>query len=357
MIDAHIVEAKYVFLDIVGFTRGRHVEAQAAIVEKLNEVVSNVLDKVFEIAARNRILLPTGDGMCIVLLDRDAPFDIHVQIALALLANLHIYNGKTKDEMMRFDLRIGVNANEDNLIQDINGERNMAGAGINIAQRVMNSADGNQILVSTRVHETLRDREKYMGMFRSYTAITKHRERISVHQLVKEGERGLNLDVPQAFQEPATVEKKEPQLTRNVAYYLAHAIRNRPTLVENKDKIYNDDAFIILLHYLAEDSKRQSESTEVEYSHVRTYKARSATFWEQYEHYSSLDTYVAGDLSHFVQYGNSDYLSRYCNCFVQDNIGLPDYRAASDHGKQKLKQDWPDVWDEFDLDDDEMSSP
>lgn len=55
---------------------------------------------------------------------------------------------------------MGINTNADNLVTDINGARNLAGAGINIAQRVMDSADGNQILVSHSVYDTLRDREK-----------------------------------------------------------------------------------------------------------------------------------------------------------------------------------------------------
>jgi class 3 adenylate cyclase len=346
MTEARIIEAKYVFLDIVGFTRDRHVEAQAACVEKLNKIVRIALDSVVDVAPEDRILLPTGDGMCIVLLGRDAPYDIHVQVALAILANLDANNDQTEDEMLRFKVRIGINANEDNLITDINGNPNMAGSGINVAQRVMDSADGNQILVSTRVHETLRDRKKYMGMFRGYSATTKHGLSVPVYQLVKEGERGLNVDVPRNFQKPAPVEKEEPRLTKHVAYYLAHAIRNRPILVENKDKIYDDD-----------DSRRQSESTEVEYTYTRTYKAKSATFWEQYEHYRSQDSYVMSDFGHFIQFGNEEYLSRYSYCFVKDNIGLSDYRAASERGREKLKRDWPEIWEEFGLEDGEVSQP
>ncbi len=197
MADARIVEAKYVFLDIEGFTRGRHVEAQAACVEKLNTIVSIALDHIVEVSPEDRILLPTGDGMCIVLLGREAAYDLHMQVALAILANLAANNAQTEDEMLRFDVRIGINANEDNLITDINGNPNMAGSGINVAQRVMDSADGNQILVSTRVHETLRDRQKYMGCYRGYTSTTKHGQSVPVYQLVKD-EAGLNVDVPQA---------------------------------------------------------------------------------------------------------------------------------------------------------------
>lgn len=354
MTEAKIVDAKYIFLDIVGFTRGRHVEAQAACVEKLNKIVSIVLDNVIEVATEDRILLPTGDGMCIVLLSREASYDLHVHVALAILANLRSNNDLTEDEMMSFEVRIGINANEDNLIMDINGNLNMAGSGINVAQRVMDSADGNQILVSTRVHETLRDRKEYMDCFRSYTATTKHGQSVPVYQLVKEEVPGLNLDIPQAFQTPAPVEKKEPQLTKHVAYYLAHAIRNHPILVKNKDKIYDDNSIIALLHFLAEDYERQSESTEVQFNYSQTHKAGSATFLEQYEYYKSVDSGVVSDLSHYIQYGNGNYLSKYSTCFIRDHIGLSDYRAASEHGKQKLKRDWPEIWEEFSLDNSEL---
>ncbi len=350
MADVKIVDAKYVFLDIVGFTRDRDVEAQADCVEKLNTVVKLGLDKVVKVAEEDRILLPTGDGMCIVLLGRDAPFDLHMQVALAILANLEASNQGTQEEMLKFEVRIGINENADNLITDINGRRNVAGSGINVAQRVMDSADGNQIVVSTRVHENLRERRQYRGWFRGYPAETKHGESVPVHQFVKKGETGLNLDEPQALREPEPVKMKEPKLSKHAVYFLAHAIRNHSVLVENKGRIYRDEAYVILLQFLAHDTVRESERTEVEHTYPRAYKAGSATFWEQYEYYASLDDDVTRELSSFIEYGNKEYLHRFRNCFIRDNIGLADFRAASDYGKRKLKEDWPAIWDELDLD-------
>lgn len=73
---------------------------------------------------------------------------------------------------------------------------------------------------------------------------------------------------------------------------------------------------------------------------------------EQYEHYKSVDTYVVSDLSTFIEFNNENYLSRFGNCFLQNSIGIWDFRAASDHGKRKLKQDWPEIWEEFELETD-----
>src|SRR5215207_3694596 len=120
---ANIVDAKYIFLDVVGFTRGRHVEAQASIVEKLNEIVRHVLDVSLKVPENDCILIPTGGGICIVLLGRDAPYDAHVQVAFGILARLDAHNENTADEMLRFEVRVGLNENRDNEITDINGHR------------------------------------------------------------------------------------------------------------------------------------------------------------------------------------------------------------------------------------------
>ncbi len=340
------VDAKYVFLDIVGFTRNRSVEAQSDIVGYLNGIVKDSL-AASQIPEGDRILLPTGDGICIAITSRRLSYDIHVQLALAILKRLHAHNADTENEMRRFEVRIGINANTDNLVTDINGSRNVAGAGINAAQRVMDSADGNQVLVSHAVHETLRHRERYIGTFRSYTAKTKHDEQVPVHQLLIQNATGLNLDEPQAF---ITQKKKQPKLTEHVAYYLAHAIANHGILIENKDSIYNDYAVVTLLYFLAKDSEKQSQATELETVYPDTYKAGSATFLEQYEYYRQLDNDLVWDFARFVQWSNSEYLSRYNNCFGTDRIGLIDYRAVSESGKRKLNEEWPQIWDEFGLD-------
>jgi hypothetical protein len=98
------------------------------------------------------------------------------------------------------------------------------------------------------------------------------------------------------------------------------------------------------------DSEKQAHATELEAVYPQTYKAGSATFWEQYEYYSQLDHNLIWDLARFVQWSNNEYLSRYDNCFSRSGLGLTDYRAISEYGKHKLKEEWPQVWDEFGLD-------
>lgn len=74
MADVETVDAKYVFLDVVGFTRGRSVEAQSEIVEAFNEIVGSLLHE-HNLPPDQRILLPTGDGVCLTILKRD-PYDL-----------------------------------------------------------------------------------------------------------------------------------------------------------------------------------------------------------------------------------------------------------------------------------------
>jgi class 3 adenylate cyclase len=170
------VRAKYIFLDIVGYSHNRSVEAQTEVISVLNAIVLKALVE-SGIKQDGQILLPTGDGICIAIVDVSASYDIHLRIALIILRELRDHNTGTPDAMRRFEVRIGLNENVDNKIIDINGKPNIAGAGINLAQRIMSAADGNQVLVGDAVYETLRHREHYMNKFRSHSVLQKHTDK------------------------------------------------------------------------------------------------------------------------------------------------------------------------------------
>lgn len=191
--------AKYIFLDVVQFTHNRNVEAQADIVKDLNKLVVEAV-KDHGIADDNRIYIPTGDGLCIALLNTEGrySYDIHMRIALKLLESLNAFNADEPDEMRRFEVRIGINANEDNLITDINGRPNLAGAGISLASRIMDKADGSQILVGESVFERLQQRERYMERFKPFWVTDKHGARFRLYQYLG-ASVGLSLEVPKAF--------------------------------------------------------------------------------------------------------------------------------------------------------------
>src|SRR5205814_2001779 len=153
----------------------------------VNEVVSAAVSQ------ESMIFLPTGDGLCIALIDPALPYDIHVRIALGIIGKIEEHNVNASDETRKFQIRMGLSENFDNLITDINANQNVAGAGINTAQRVMDTADAGQLLVSATVYELLRHREKYQRWFRPYTATVKHGVKLPVYQLVADGRQpGLN---------------------------------------------------------------------------------------------------------------------------------------------------------------------
>jgi class 3 adenylate cyclase len=147
-----------VYLDVVGFTRKRSVEAQADVVAALNQIVSACEEGVL---CKDLINLPTGDGMAICMVG-DAEYDAHISLALNILNGVAEYNEKIMDPMRKFEVRIGIGQNLDNIFKDINDNLNVAGSGINTSARVMDFADGSQILISSAVKEVLSDREKYM---------------------------------------------------------------------------------------------------------------------------------------------------------------------------------------------------
>lgn len=172
---------KYIFLDIVRFTK-RSVEAQSDVIKELNRIVKESV-KTHNLQADNIIYIPTGDGICIAMRGV-LPFDIHMLISLDILAKIQEYNENQSDDMRKFGVRIGVNENVDNVIEDINGRINVAGSGVNFASRIMDNADEGQILISETVYEILCAREKYMNLFKSYNAKIKHSITIPVHQYI-----------------------------------------------------------------------------------------------------------------------------------------------------------------------------
>jgi len=295
MIEAKTVPAKYVFLDVVDFSHERSVEAQTHIVHSLNDIVKKSIDP--NVVLTDRLILPpTGDGICIALLNIEDPFDIHVRLALEILRNLHEHNQSINNEAnlpsrgrrvakRNFEVRIGINANTDNLVIDINGYQNIAGRGINDAQRIMGKADGNQILIGQPVYDILRARESYMELLRSFPpTTTKHNELIRVYQLVDESKTGLNLEVPQALKRVEQEQPKTPEqrLHIRVAYYLAHAMKHRTFFIQNKDNRAGNMTPVILLWMLSGDSVFQFHSKGLTSFPRHTFRAGEGNFLEQF---------------------------------------------------------------------------
>lgn len=211
------VYARYIFLDVVNFT-SKTAEARTGVLNLLNKAVVETVEHKEQVPKGHVIYLPTGDGICIALLDiqsiaksqSDAkaqsgaapikpPYDIHLRVALNIIKFITEHNGgaASGDHEARLKVRIGINEDRDYEVLDINGSRNIAGVGINDAQRIMSLAGGNQIFVGENAYRALHDHDSYRDahIFHLHQVIVKHDTPMNVYQFVAKGHAGLNTDV------------------------------------------------------------------------------------------------------------------------------------------------------------------
>jgi class 3 adenylate cyclase len=331
---------QYVFFDVVGFTRDRSVEAQSGIVACLNDVVTRAV-QAMDLPMDHIVFLPTGDGMAIALIDVSG-VDIHLRLAIGILQQISEHNSRAADEMRRFEVRIGINENVDNIVLDINGRRNVAGAGISMAQRIMDKADAGQILVGRTVYEILRQREKYMSSFREFAATGKHGVTLPVYQFLSKDFPGLSVNPPSAFLR----RKIEPaKLTKFVAYYMAHAVKNRAFFLSRKRDSLRDQTAIVLLTFLAEDSVRISETPSHDKPTIKTWQADTASFQQQYEHYREVDFWPQMKLADLLV---EKHLTQYAEYF-EGGTYTQKYTFVKQAGIQKLKAEWAQIANELAL--------
>jgi tetratricopeptide (TPR) repeat protein len=130
-------------MDIVSYSR-LHMDQQQRVIHELQDAVRNTSEFARAQSADCLIRLPTGDGMALVFFgDPEAP----VRCALELTKIL-----RSRPDIK---LRIGIHSGPVYRIADINANRNVAGGGINTAQRVMDCGDAGHILLSKTMADVL----------------------------------------------------------------------------------------------------------------------------------------------------------------------------------------------------------
>jgi len=135
--------AHVLFIDIVGYST-RLIDEQSTVVAELNRVVRETPHFRSAEAAGKLIRIPTGDGMALVFSNTpEAP----VQCALEICQSLREHPG--------IHVRMGIHSGPVDVVPDVNDRPNVAGTGINIAQRIMDCADAGHILLSKRVADDL----------------------------------------------------------------------------------------------------------------------------------------------------------------------------------------------------------
>ena len=188
--------AHVLFIDIVGYSK-LSINDQHAAVEELNRIV-RASEEFQRAEATNRLIrIPTGDGMVLVFYSNpEAPAQCAVEISGAL------------KEHPRLQIRMGIHSGPVSEVVDVNERANLAGAGINMAKRVMDCGDAGHILLSKHVAEDLEEYEKWRPFLHDLGAFeAKHRVRVSVVNLY-DAQLG-NAKLPRKFE---TVQKRRTRV-------------------------------------------------------------------------------------------------------------------------------------------------
>lgn len=122
MSDETTARVKYVFMDIVGYTFGRTVEDRRAVRDKLDGIVRESLAE-RNVQPQSTILISTGDGICIALVEVSQPYDNHLSLALDIVRRIFEHNEATPNQARKFNVRMGLNENVDDITTDINGAK------------------------------------------------------------------------------------------------------------------------------------------------------------------------------------------------------------------------------------------
>jgi class 3 adenylate cyclase len=143
--------AHVLFIDIVGYSK-LTTDEQPEALHELNAIVRNTETARDAEAAGQLIFLPTGDGMALVFTgSEEEPVECALEITQALRAKPSL------------PLRMGIHSGPVHHVPDVNQRENIAGAGINIAQRIMDCGDAGHILVSKRVADDLAQSRRWQS--------------------------------------------------------------------------------------------------------------------------------------------------------------------------------------------------
>jgi len=179
--------AHVLFIDIVGYSK-LSINDQRAAIDELTQVVRTSEQFQNAEAGARLIKIPTGDGMALVFYKSpEEPVECALEISRAL------------KEYPRLQLRMGVHSGPVSGVIDVNGHANLAGAGLNMAQRVMDCGDAGHILVSKRVADDLGEYEHWRLLLHDLGECeVKHGLRVSIVNL--HADQVGNPQLPKKFQ-------------------------------------------------------------------------------------------------------------------------------------------------------------
>src|SRR6266700_2064271 len=179
--------AHVLFTDIVGYSK-LSINEQHAAVDERTQIVRATEQFQKADALERLIKISTGDGMALVFYtSTEAPAQCAVEISRA------------PKEHPRLHLRMGIHSGPVSGVVDVNERANLAGAGLNIAKRVMDCGDAGHILLSKHVAEDLEEYEHWRPLLHSLGECeVKHGVRVGIVNLYAD-EIG-NPQLPKKFQ-------------------------------------------------------------------------------------------------------------------------------------------------------------
>src|SRR5246127_5442776 len=175
------------FIDIVGYSK-LLIDEQRDYLHTLNEVVRRTDSFRAADAAGKLTHLPTGDGMALVFATTpDTPVSCALEISKALRSHPEL------------QVRMGIHSGPVSGVVDVSGRSNIAGAGINLAQRVMDCGDAGHILLSKHVADDLEQYPRWRSLLHDLGECeVKHGVRVGVVNLSGDGVG--NAAAPKKFQ-------------------------------------------------------------------------------------------------------------------------------------------------------------
>src|SRR6266568_536619 len=195
------------FIDIVGYSKLLNEEQK----ERLNQLIEIVLatTPVREATDEQLVRLPTGDGMALVFHhSTEEPARCALEIAEALQKHPEL------------PVRLGIHSGPVSEVTDVSGRTNIAGAGINMAQRVMDCGDAGHILLCQHVADDLVHSRQWASRLRDLGECeVKHGVRLHLVNLYAEPLG--NAAVPQKFQQAKPKPAAEKPARRSVGWIAA----------------------------------------------------------------------------------------------------------------------------------------
>src|SRR5438045_6156833 len=189
--------AHILFIDIVAYSK-LLMNEQRRLLESLNQIVRSTEEFRSAEASGRLIKIPTGDGMALVFYNSpETPVECALEISRAVKEHPELH------------LRMGVHSGPVSGVVDVSDRGNVAGAGINTAQRVMDCGDAGHILLSKHVAEDLEQFEHWQPHLHDLGECeVKHGVRVSVVNLYTD-ESG-NPELPQRFRKVAEQQRIAP---------------------------------------------------------------------------------------------------------------------------------------------------